>query len=94
MYKDKVDRIFGPAIYVTDKERNKYYIARPTLSQAKRLDNGHLISIGLIVGEDIGRRTIRRWVSNGTAREIDRESWNHSGCQSSCKRRGDSTCSW
>lgn len=63
-------------------------------AHARRIDNGHLISIGLIIGEDVKPATLKRWIKSGKARPADVEKAKHSGCQSRCKLRGDSVCQW
>lgn len=59
----------------------------------RRLDNGHMVSIGL-TDEDVSATRLRRWEARGMVNEITFEEWNHSSCQSSCAKRGDKTCAW
>jgi GH24 family phage-related lysozyme (muramidase) len=77
------------------KDKGVYYLADLTRRQVARYDNGALISCGLTTGRDrITSATVARMVKAGDAKAISFEEWNHSGCQSSCIRRGQSTCSW
>jgi hypothetical protein len=38
-----------------------------------RFDNGHMVSIGMIIGEDITARTVEKWARSGKAVEVDAE---------------------
>lgn len=62
--------------------------------QVARLDNGHLVSIGLILGEDVQPATLKQWIKSGIATPEDATVAKHSGCQSRCILRGDSLCQW
>lgn len=83
---------------VTVRHNEKFYYVDLTLGQARRHDNGALISCGLTVVPDwengFHASTLRRWIKQGIAREINRDEWSHSGCQSSCVRRGATVCRW
>jgi len=59
-----------------------------------RFDNGHLISIGLIVGEDVQPSTVKRWEKSGKAVPTNPDIEKHSACQSRCILRGDLMCQW
>jgi hypothetical protein len=63
-------------------------------TQIARLDNGHLVSIGLEVGKDIKQRTVDGWVKSGKAIEENPDKAKHSGCQSKCILKGDLKCQW
>jgi len=74
---------------------SRYYRLALTLTQAKRWNNGIMVSIGLIVGEyGFTKRSLARLIKAGQAKAVDFDEWNHSGCQSSCVRRGGVHCSW
>jgi hypothetical protein len=81
-------------ITIHDPEFTQAWEARLSRAQLNRLDNGHLVSIGLVVGEDITPTTLKRWEKVGKAIPIDPEKGKHSGCQSRCVLRGDSICQW
>lgn len=81
-------------ISVADKARGIYAKADLTSRQVVRLNNYHMISIGLIVGEDITPQTLDRWLKTGIATRITHEQWNHSGCLSACTLRGAPACRW
>lgn len=81
-------------ITIHDATTNRYYRATLSLRQARRHDNGALISCGLSVPDDLRPSTLASWLKKGIAREISHDEWNHSGCQSYCKRRGDTECRW
>ena len=78
-------------VAVRDPDHNKFYLVRLTERQVKRLNNGALVSLGLTVGANgFTRKEFDRLPKT----EISYDEWNHSGCQSSCIRRGHSTCRW
>lgn len=80
-------------IYVRDQQ--KYYRLVVTPQWAGRHDNGALISCGLTVGQDgFTRRMLDSAKRRFSWTEVTHEQWNHSGCQSSCILRGDTTCRW
>jgi len=81
-------------ISIRDTVTGRTYEANLTARQYARHDNGAMISCGLSAPRDISARLLSRWVSSGTAREIPFDKWNHSGCQSACKLRGDAECRW
>jgi hypothetical protein len=62
--------------------------------QIGRVDNGHLISIGLVLGTDIQPSTLKRWIKAKIAKPTDAAIAKHSGCQSRCVLRGDTKCQW
>ena len=39
-------------------------------SHVSRLDNGHLVSIGLVLGDDVTEQTLARWIKTGIALEV------------------------
>lgn len=79
-------------ICVKDPKVDRYYRAYVSRAFAVRHDNFALVSIGWTVNDDLPRRA---WNAvKRDAVEISREEWNHSGCQSSCVRRGGSECRW
>jgi len=61
---------------------------------AARLDNGRMVSCGLMLGEDVKPSTLKTWLKKGIAKPADPEKAKHSGCQSRCILRGDSLCQW
>jgi len=80
---------------VTIRDGETYYKARLTRRQVSLWDNGAMVSCGLTVGE--GRfkaASLRTLQAQGRVQPIDRETYLHSGCQSSCVRRGGSICRW
>lgn len=85
-------------VYAQDKTKPgapKYYRVRLTPRQATRWNNGMLVSIGLIVGEfGFTASSLARLQRAGAAQEVTQDEWNHSGCQSSCIRRGNARCGW
>lgn len=81
-------------INVSIRDGDKYYRASVTTDWYKRHNNYAMVSIGLKVGEDLTRGSFNRLQAAGRLREITREQWSHSGCQSACKLRGDATCRW
>ena len=76
--------------YAFDKTTRKAY--RFTASDAwwHKHDNYHAISIGFEVGVDITPRQLKAL----GAREVPWDEWAHSGCQSSCVKRGGKKCQW
>ena len=82
-------------LYVINFETKKaYVIVNPSLRFLREHDNGHLVSIGLSIGEDIPESTVKRWVSRGFAKPTSYQDAIHGGCQSSCVKRGDDCCRW
>jgi hypothetical protein len=55
---------------------DRYYRVMLSLGQAKRHNNGCLVSIGLTVGRDLTRSTFLRWKRAGQTREITYTEWN------------------
>lgn len=85
-------------VSIKDPKEGKFYTATipPSILNNSMLfqDNGCLVSIGWTVGGDLSRRGLEELNSRGYLKEIDRDTWNHSGCQSSCVRRGGKACRW
>lgn len=79
-------------VYITSCDQ--YYRADLTPRQAEKHNNFAMVSCGLTVPDDLRASTLRRWINNGTAVQVAKLEWQHSGCQSYCKLRGNSTCSW
>lgn len=78
-------------ITIADPKTGKYYRAEVTARFVERYDNGAIVSCGLTVGEyglSLDAPGIRK------LEEIPKEDWNHSGCQSSCVKRGGKECRW
>jgi hypothetical protein len=79
-------------IYMADYERGKFYRLQLTRQQAKLWNNVALVNTGLIVGAGgITAKQFDYLSKFGTA--ITKDEFEHSGCKSSCKLRGDSKCS-
>lgn len=74
---------------VYGKRGNEYYKMTLTHKEAKRLDNGAMVSCGITAPD-----CIDKWVKTGKASVVTKEQWNHSGCQSRCVLRGDDKCQW
>lgn len=81
-------------LYITIRHGDHYYRGIVTPRWAAEHDNGALISCGLNVPEELSGRCLAGLLRRGQAKEIPFDEWSHSGCQSSCIRRGDTTCSW
>lgn len=62
--------------HVTIRDGDRFYLAALTVGQARYHDNGCLSSIGLTVGRDLLRRTLRRWINQGIVRVITHKEWN------------------
>lgn len=77
-------------ITVYDHEHAKYYRVEMSRAKAAYYDNGALVSLGLIVPDELPRRAFARLPKV----EIDVDTWKHSGCESRCVRRGHDTCQW
>lgn len=78
---------------VTGKTR--YWVANVPPEWVKRHDNGAMISCGLTVGSGgLTKRQFNVMKGKYPCKEVTQDEWNHSGCQSSCKRRGDKECRW
>lgn len=54
-------------IHVFNADFTICHLARLSAATVRRLDNGHLVSIGLVVGEDITPATLSKWVKRGIA---------------------------
>jgi hypothetical protein len=73
-------------VYARQTDADRYFRLRLTQRQARRLDNGAMVSCGLaLTGKQISRLD---------AEEMTKDEWNHSGCQSRCVMRGDNICQW
>lgn len=88
-------------ISIRDTQHQKFYRATVTPTWANRHDNGALISCGLTIDEAsysgtvwLTRRAFARLQARGAVTEVTQDQWNHSGCQSSCIRRGAAECRW
>jgi GH24 family phage-related lysozyme (muramidase) len=84
-----------PQMTIYARDSKKCYRIRMTQRQVRYWDNGAMISCGLTVGK--GRfkaSSLKRLIKAGRATEIDYDTWNHSGCQSSCVMRGGTKCQW
>lgn len=79
-------------IYILDQRRSRYYRAEVDREWVEKHDNGHLISIGW--NSDDNQAELRRLLQEGKAVQVPKDEWNHSGCQSSCIRRGGKECRW
>lgn len=77
-----------------------YFRADVSQDFAERHDTGSLVSIGWTVGgtEDthanMPLRSFQYLQSKGFLTEVSKETWNHSGCQSTCRLRGHESCRW
>lgn len=67
----------------------RYYMLRLTQRQARRVDNGALISCGLTAPGDVSSAWLQKH-----GKEVSETAWKHSGCQSKCILRGNDTCQW
>lgn len=78
-------------IYARDNSTRpaRYYRLNLTITQAKRIDNGAMISCGLNAPEDVTSKWLQK---HGV--EVPEIEWKHSGCQSSCILRGGTICQW
>ena len=81
-------------IYAREVETGKCFRLEVSQDWASRHDNGALISCGLEVPDDLPESTLGSLLAIGKARECSYEEWNHSGCQSRCKLKGDLACQW
>ena len=82
-------------ITIADPERGKFYKMAVTPRWAEGHDNGALISCGLTIGRDgFTRRMFELAQYRFSHLEVTQDEYNHSGCQSSCVRRGDAICRW
>lgn len=72
----------------------RFYRLWVTPAWAQRHDNGALVSIGLTVPKDLSRGAFQRALSKFKYVQLTEEEWNHSGCQSSCVKRGGKECRW
>lgn len=73
---------------------DSYFRATVTPEWYKRHNNFAMVSIGLEVHKDLTLMAFNRLKASGRVEEVTREQWNHSGCQSACRLRGDATCRW
>lgn len=85
-------------IYIRHRVDDKdvfYYRAEVSQRWAVEHDNGAIFSCGLTVGEDgLELSSLQALIRQGKAVEVSYDEWNHSGCQSSCIRRGAKECRW
>jgi len=82
-------------ITIKNPKTGRYYVASVSPAWARRHDNGALVSCGLTVGDSsLSAAAFKTLEKAGALREISREDYNHSGCQSGCIRRGDPKCIW
>ncbi len=79
-------------VYIRSGE--KYYHATVSRVWLAKHDNGATVSCGLAVGTDLRQSQLDCLIRQGKAKEVSKEKWNHSGCQSSCILRGDNECRW
>lgn len=79
---------------IMDFDGKRAWSFRPTHTWMRRYPNYHAVSIGYRLGEDISQRQLDRFLKSGIAAPMDYDKANHSGCQSSCKRRGGEKCQW
>ena len=79
---------------VSIKDGARYYKATVSQKWLEKNDNGHSVSIGFAVGEDLTAKQLASLSALGRLKEITREEWLHSGCQSSCVQRGGKECRW
>lgn len=76
--------------YAFDTDAKKAWKFIASASWWAKHDNGHAVSLGFRFGEEI---TERQLTALGAV-EVPYEEWQHSGCQSSCVKRGGATCRW
>ena len=83
-------------VTIKDPKNNRFYEASLSRHQASRYDNGAMVSCGLTVGENtrFTERSLKTLSQQGRLKEISKDDWNHSSCQSGCTRRGAAKCSW
>ncbi len=75
-------------VYATDG--TAYWKLELTPVQAKRLDNGMMISCGLTIPRDCSYKQLEKL----TRTLVSRAEYNHSGCLSRCTEHGDTMCQW
>lgn len=84
------------------KHGDRYYLATVTRQWFTRHDNSRMVSCGLTVDERsaysnrvyLSTSGLERLRKQQRLQEVTELDWRHSGCQSSCIRRGDAKCSW
>lgn len=89
-------------VYIRDTQQSKYYRATVTRRWFTLHDNGAMVSCGLTVDEPsaysgrvwLSRSGLERLRAQGRLTEVSHDTWNHSGCQSSCVLRGHAVCRW
>lgn len=79
-----------PTHYAFDATRKRAWKFNPSLRWVRDHDNGFSVSIGFRVPKDVGEAELERL----GAKEVDWDEYNHSGCGSSCVKRGAETCRW
>ena len=77
-------------IYATNNLTGQRFKLELTPAQARKHDNGALISCGLTIPDDMSEKTFNRLKPV----LVDNTEYQHSGCQSKCKERGYSICQW
>ena len=77
-------------LYAHDPKAKRAWRFSASDSWVRRHDNGHVVSIGFSVPEDLTLKQLQKL----NATEIPYDEWSHSSCQSSCVKRGDSKCTW
>jgi hypothetical protein len=77
-------------LYAYDETNRTAWRFNASPAWMQKHDNGHMVSIGFRVGEDITLRQLKAL----KATPVSFDDWKHSGCQSRCKRRGDNICQW
>ena len=73
------------------QEAWQLHVSRAWMAQH---DNGHLVSIGLVIPEDLSPERIRWMEQHHYATRVPMHEANHAGCQSACTTRGDTACRW
>ena len=85
-------------ITLHDPDNSTAYSLNVNRRWVSRHDNGALVSCGIWMDggacATVSRRLLNTMIKDGRAVKIDAEKAKHSGCQSSCIKRGDAKCSW
>ena len=74
------------------KSGDKYYKLTVSHSWCAKNNNYAMVSCGLEVGVDLKQSQLGALLRQGKAVEVSKDEWLHSGCLSSCIRRGDKEC--
>lgn len=77
-------------VYIANRNNGREYRVNLTPAQARRLDNGMLVSCGLSVPDDLSEKQFRRLKPV----PVEKSEYLHSGCLSSCTLRGGAKCAW